>query len=404
MKNMQTYEAEYEYLVLIVNYPYLLDKTILNEEYFSKPYKRMFSILKEEKSKSNDFVTENLLKYKNFDINLYTQLLCDNVYYSTKDTKFIELEKTIIRNYQKRKYDEVIKSYKGNCDELYKQLTEINEIDLNENDYIKAQDMIDNLARKNQRLKLGYDQLDYALNLSRNDLLIIAGGTGTGKTAFALNILSNISKNEEYQVVYFNMEMSKTILYKRLIGIEAEISLMDLNDITSLDNDKKKKIYEKMQDIEKRKIILINKSQTIDDIKKTILRIKTDKHIVAIIDHIGLIKSTGNSIYEKTTNVAKGLRSISLDADCSVIGLCQLSRESQKEGKEPKLQDLRDSGEIEQSARKVLLIYNTTPEEKRPVTKMNLIIAKNDDGNMNTKFFDFNRTTQKFQEDWIRQK
>ena len=213
-----------------------------------------------------------------------------------------------------------------------------------------------------------------------------------------------MSKKEEYQLVYFNMEMSKTILYKRLIGIETGISLTDLNDIKELETDTKRKIYNQMQDIEKRKIILINKSQTIDDIKKTILRIKTDKHIVAIVDHIGLIKSSGNSIYERTTNVAKGLRSISLDADCSVIGLCQLSRESQKEGKEPKLQDLRDSGEIEQSARKVLLIYNTTPEEKRAKAKMNLIIAKNDDGKTSTKFFEFDRTTQKFQEDWIRQK
>lgn len=401
---MNTYEAEYEYLILVANYPYLLDRTILKEEYFSNEYRRMFSIFKEEKSKSEDFVIENLFKYKNFNIDLYTDLISNNMYYSTKETKFIELEKTIIRNYQKRKYDEVIKKYNGNPDDLYKQLTEVNEIDLNENEYIKAEDMVNNLARSNQKLLLGYGILDKGLNLSRNDLLIIAGGTGTGKTAFALNILSQMSKKEEYQLVYFNMEMSKTILYKRLIGIETGIPLTDLNDIKELETDTKRKIYNQMQDIEKRKIILINKSQTIEDIKKTILRIKTDKHIVAIVDHIGLIKSSGNSIYERTTNVAKGLRSISLDADCSVIGLCQLSRESQKEGKEPKLQDLRDSGEIEQSARKVLLIYNTTPEEKRAKAKMNLIIAKNDDGKTSTKFFEFDRTTQKFQEDWIRQK
>lgn len=399
---MQTLRAEYEYLILAVNYPYLLDKTILKEEYFSKEYQRMFSILKEEKSKSDDFIIENLAKYKGFDIDLYAELMCNNIYSETKDTKFKECEKTIIKDYQKRRYEELVKTYKGDYEELYKELTKVNEIDLNENDYIKAQDMIENLARKNEKIELGFSELDSGLNLSRNDLLIIAGGTGTGKTAFALNILSNLSQKNEYQLVYFNMEMSKTILYKRLIGIETDISLVDLNDITKLENDKKRKIYNQMQDIERRKIILINKSQTIDDIKKTILRIKTDKHIIAIIDHIGLIKSTGNSIYEKTTNVAKGLRSISLDADCSVIGLCQLSRESQREGKEPKLQDLRDSGEIEQSARKVVLIYNAFPNEKSLKAKMNLIIAKNDDGRTGTRFFEFNKMTQKFQSDWLR--
>lgn len=400
---MKIYDAEFEYLALVASYPYLLENTILKEEYFSVDYRRMFSILAEEKRKSQEFIVENLNRYNGFNIDLFAELLCGNMYYSSRDNKFKELEKTIIKEYQKRRCDELVKSYRGNGEDLYRQLTQINEIDFNENDYIKAQDMIDSLARKNKKLELGYDVLDRALNLSRNDLLILAGGTGTGKTAFALNVLSRLSRNKDYQLIYFNMEMSKTILYKRLIGIETEIPLTELNDISNLDTNKKRKIYDAMNDIEKREIILISKSQTIEEIKKTIMRIKTDKHIVAIVDHIGLIKSSGNSLYERTTNVAKGLRTISLDADCTLIGLCQLSRESQKEGKEPKLQDLRDSGEIEQSARKVVLIHNPNPNDKNQTIKMNLIIAKNDDGKTDTKFFDFNRLTQKFQEDWIKQ-
>ena len=98
------------------------------------------------------------------------------------------------------------------------------------------------------------------------------------------------------------------------------------------------------------------------------------------------------------TNVAKELREISLDNNCTVIGLCQLSREAQKQDTLPKLQDLRDSGEIEQSARKVLMIHNKSEDKLKRVQDMEIIIAKNDDGNKIVKDFEFDRYTQKFTE------
>ena len=156
---------------------------------------------------------------------------------------------------------------------------------------------------------------------------------------------------------------------------------MKLNNLENLTKEEKQLAKDTMLDLEKRKIMVLNKSFKIDEIKKQIANIKNDKHTIVFVDHIGLIKSTGNSLYEKMTNVAKELRAISLDYNCTIIGLCQLSRESQKNNDEPKLQDLRDSGEIEQSSRKVILLYNTTKDLKSRVYDMKVIIAKNDDGN-----------------------
>ena len=119
---------------------------------------------------------------------------------------------------------------------------ESNEIDVNEKEYIKAIDIYKSLSERKEQIKIGYPYIDYALNLSETDLLILAGGTGTGKTAFALNLLNNLS--DKYQCVYFNMEMSKSILYKRLVSLKTEITLQEFNDFNKLSRENKIKAKE----------------------------------------------------------------------------------------------------------------------------------------------------------------
>ena len=306
------------------------------------------------------------------------------------------MQKSIIDVYKKRKYKEVFNTFQGDYENAYKQLTEINEINYQENSYITYQDMINSLTDERKGLKLGFSELDKNLNLSQNDLIILAGSTGGGKTAFALNLLNNLSTN--YQCVYFNMEMSKNILFKRLCAMKTGITMQDLNNFSKLEPIKKAMVSNALCDIDEKKILLMNGSITPKDIRKNILNVKTDKHIVVFLDHIGLIKSSGNSLYEKMTNVAKELRTICLDCNCTIIGLCQLSRESQKNNDIPKLQDLRDSGEIEQSARKVLLLHDKDKEIPDRVHKVDVIVAKNDDGSRVVKEFLFDRYTQRFSE------
>lgn len=386
---------EEEFMPLVCTYPEFLDNTIIKPEYLIGKYRTLFIVLKEDRKIHKEFVIVNLMQNKNFDINLFTEQISNNVFFANKETKFIELEKSIIERYKDEQTKTVLNKY-NNFKEIFEHLKEIDDINYNENQIITAQDMYDVLKQNNKQIEIGYPNLDRSLNLSEKDLLILAGGTGTGKTAFALNILDNLSN--KYQCIYFNMEMSKNILYKRLIAIKSQITLKELNNINNLPLTYKTIVKEKMNEIEKNHIILVNKSMGCSEIKKTIINTKTNKHIVAIIDHIGLINGKGNSLYEKMTNTAKELRKISLDLDCTVIGLCQVSRESQKNETMPKLQDLRDSGEIEQSARKVLMLYNDTENKEDRLQNIKIIIAKNDDGNKLIKDFTFDRLTQIYEE------
>lgn len=385
---------EYELLALIVNYPELLEKNILKKEYFIGEDRIMFEAILTEYKKHKVILAENLNKYNGMDINYYFQLITDNLWNTNKEIKFEELQKGIIDKYKRRKFKEITDTYNGNYEKTMEDLKNLLEINYQENSYIKSEDVMNSLLNEKKQLKLGYEEFDKDLNLSQNDLLIIGAGSGTGKTAFALNLLLKL--NRDYQCVYFNMEMSKDILYKRLIAIRTGISLKALNNVKNLNPNDLEKVSIASGDLEN--IILINGSINTPIIKKNILNVKSDKHIVVFLDHIGLIKASGNSLYEKMTNVAKDLRTICLDCNCTIIGLCQLSRESQKSNEMPKLQSLRDSGEIEQSARKVILLYDTEKDSTSDTHDMKMIIAKNDDGSRIVKDFIFERYTQRFKE------
>mgnify|MGYP006391995847 CR=1 FL=1 len=385
---------EYELLALIINYPELLETNILKKEYFFGQDQILFNAILTEYKKHKVLLVENLSKYSGFNLEYYFQLQTDNLWNTNKEIKFEELQKGIIDKYKRRRFKEITDAYSGNYEKTIQDLEKLLEINYQENSYINSEDVINSLFNEKRQLKLGYEEFDKDLNLSQNDLLIIGAGSGTGKTAFALNLLLKLC--EDYQCIYFNMEMSKDILYKRLIAIKTGISLKDLNNAKKLSSNDLKKISVASSDLEN--IILINGSINTPIVKKNILNIKTDKHIVVFLDHIGLIKASGNSLYEKMTNVAKDLRTICLDCNCTIIGLCQLSRVSQKNNEIPKLQDLRDSGEIEQSARKVVLLYDEEKDSTNENHNMKMIIAKNDDGNRVIKDFVFERYTQRFKE------
>ena len=392
--SMNNETLEYELLALIINYPELLERNILKKEYFYGQDQILFNAILTEYKEHKVLLVENLSKYSGFNLEYYFQLQTDNLWNTNKEIKFEELQKGIIDKYKRRRFKEITDTYSGNYEKTIQDLEKLLEINYQENSYINSEDVINSLFNEKRQLKLGYEEFDKDLNLSQNDLLIIGAGSGTGKTAFALNLLLKLCEN--YQCIYFNMEMSKDILYKRLIAIKTGISLKDLNNAKKLSSNDLRKISVASSDLEN--IILINGSVNTPIVKKNILNIKTDKHIVVFLDHIGLIKASGNSLYEKMTNVAKDLRTICLDCNCTIIGLCQLSRESQKNNEIPKLQDLRDSGEIEQSARKVVLLYDEEKDSTNENHNMKMIIAKNDDGNRVIKDFVFERYTQRFKE------
>lgn len=79
-----------------------------------------------------------------------------------------------------------------------------------------------------------------------------------------------------------------------------------------------------------------------------------------IVDYLQLCKSTlkGKSTTDEIGEISGGLKALSLEMNIPVVVLSQLSRDVEKRGeKEPKLSDLRGSGDIEQDLDVVLFLW-----------------------------------------------
>ncbi|MCP4599098.1 MAG: AAA family ATPase [Proteobacteria bacterium] len=102
-----------------------------------------------------------------------------------------------------------------------------------------------------------------------------------------------------------------------------------------------------------------------------------------VIDHLGHIRDNGNNLYEATSKAVRTIANIPKEINIPVLLLHQLNRAVEyRDTKEPKIADLRQSGEVEQLARVVWLLHRPAyyyPEREDP-NEMALIVAKNSHG------------------------
>ena len=183
---------------------------------------------------------------------------------------------------------------------------------------------------------------------------MIGASTGTGKSGLMLNLMNDLMN--KYQCIYFNMEMSKSTIYKRIISINSEVPV---NNIEKPETKyQEEKVNDAIKNISDKKLVIEHKATYLQEIKAVLKTMKNDsKHTILFLDHIGLIKISGyKSPYEQMTEVAKQLRQICLDYDCTIIAACQLNRSSYNSN-ELNLSMLKDSGELENSSSKVILMY-----------------------------------------------
>lgn len=117
------------------------------------------------------------------------------------------------------------------------------------------------------------------------------------------------------------------------------------------------------------------------------------------IDYLQLIPSPqGRSRYDAVTDVSIRLHQMSQTTGIAVFPLSQLSRpDKDRDGrKAPNMASLRESGQIEQDADVIMLLYKEDPD--RPDSRRVLKIAKNKEGEVGQIYLTFDGNTQTFRE------
>ena len=209
----------------------------------------------------------------------------------------------------------------------------------------------------------GLERLDLLTNgFQASDLIILAGRTSMGKTAFSLSVIIEPCINQKIPIAFFSLEMSKEQVVGRIQSILSKVSVSRII--------KKQLEFEEINDIARKANELVSSPFYIDDtpnISLMELKSKARKLVrengvrMIIIDYLQLMKS-GIKTYNREQEIAeisKGLKAIAKELNIPVIALSQLSRGVEQRGgsKKPMLSDLRDSGQIEQDADMVLFCF-----------------------------------------------
>lgn len=355
--------------------PQLLDLTILKPSYFDKKHRDIFTAIKKSYKENKTIILEDILAVKGIDVDLV--IACST---STATTALFEqYQDYAIKEYKKKALLATAKKLQNEeitIDEFYKDTNNFASLGSYSSTRLTKELLKGSITKHKNNIKFTrFTILEKKLNLKENDFVILAGATGVGKSGIAINLLDDLSHN--YPCVYFNFEMVEEELYQRLISINSKLNQKMLESYETLPQKNMSVINDAIDDISKRHIDIINHSSTLDKLRSFIMSYKSDKHFIVFVDHVGLIGVRAKNSYEKMTEVAKELRKMSLDNNCTIIGLCQLNREATKNAKQPNLSMLRDSGELEQSASKVIFVWRN---EKDCAEDYYLVIEKNRSG------------------------
>ena len=379
-------ENENELLALVLNKNEVIDLLQIKPEYLVKRENQKMLKYAIECYKEYKIVlpVQIMEKHKDFDIIYYTKLLTD-VYWKPGDWKqqLNVAQESIFKAYKEdyiKALNEQLKSNKIDYDKFMQRMKELDTIQLiEESAELKKKEILECINEEKARMNLNkFPKLNNVLKLVQGDFLIIGATTGAGKSGLMINLMADLMTT--YQCIYFNMEMSKSTIYKRIVSVNADVKV---EDVAKPQTDYQKDIIDKAMDkIEQAKLIIEHKASNMTMIKSTIARMKDlNRHTVVFIDHLGLVKIDGmRSLYEQATEVAKELRQICLEYDCTIISASQLNRGAYSSD-EITLSMLKDSGELENSASKVMLLYKSKEANKDDLMQeMVFDVAKNRDG------------------------
>ena len=193
------------------------------------------------------------------------------------------------------------------------------------------------------------------------DLIIVGGASSMGKTSFALALAYNAAKYTNTPSVIFSYEMSVMQLLRRLMSMESGVSNKYITNGT-LNKEELNKIHDAVSKIESLPLSIDEGSVT--SLGYLVHRIKEyvkNKSVKLImVDYLQLVTAkykTGNREQE-VSQVARTLKNLARELNITIIALSQLNRGvGLRNNSKPTLSDLRESGEIEQAADVVMLIY-----------------------------------------------
>lgn len=241
-------------------------------------------------------------------------------------------------------------------------------------------------------LTWGLPGMEDRLKITEGKFVILGGYPSDGKTALALS--AAIAQAKTRRVGFFSLETDDATIGDRLVARTALIAMGKIKDrqLTQEDYDT---ITELSQDFVSRQLEIVDAvGMTAPDI---ISYARYRRYNVIYIDYLQLIRPTsGRSRTEEISGISIALHTGARAAGITVVALSQLSRPEKVNGRipAPRMRNLRESGQLEQDADAIMLLYREKPDD--PDARRVLTLEKNKEGELATMYLHFDGATQSF--------
>ena len=274
----------------------------------------------------------------------------------------------------------------------------------------------------------GFSDLDnLTAGLHPADFVILAARPSMGKTALALNIVTNVAirgrrpvdqrkerfpdgkpDDGKYTVAMFSLEMSAEQLVQRMLCSEAGVNSQALR-MGQLDKTAWERLWPAADQLSEARIYIDDTAGvTAFDMRSKARRLKTQHGLdLIVVDYLQLMQGSGKSRnqdnrQQEVSEISRSLKLLARELEVPVIALSQLSRSVEnRQVKKPMLSDLRESGSLEQDADLVAFLYRADyykQQDEEMTNTTELIIAKHRNGPIGTINLFFDNECTRFRE------
>lgn len=238
------------------------------------------------------------------------------------------------------------------------------------------------------KLGFGHANLDkYLRGLLPSTIAYILARSGVGKTSFIIDSISRIIDVWNVPVMLFSLEMSREMIFERLLSRYLKKNFSDIPDITQNKGyysdciTKMQKSFQKLILCDKPALYIKEMEEYVKLVESSIIG---EKIRVIFIDYLGLIRSNKPSEYERVSDVVYDIQAWAKRSHTTIVTLTQTGREKGGAGSvELDLDSGRGSGVIEETADFMLGLWRTTNNNSEQIQ---LKILKNRFGKSGISF------------------
>ena len=262
---------------------------------------------------------------------------------------------------------------------------------------INTFEQIERLVKNHGRIEgvpTGYTELDeMTTGLHPGELILIGARPSMGKTSIGMNFIENAAIRNHKKAAVFSLEMPAEQLAMRMLCTEAMVDMQNVRR-GQISDDEWVKLSEAMINIGPAAIFIDSTPGiSVPEIRSKARRVQLEHGLdVIMIDYLQLMSASGKfgSRQEEVSNISRSLKALATELGVPVIALSQLSRApTGRSDHRPMLNDIRDSGAIEQDADVVMFLhregyYGDNGDEPVDKNIAEVIIAKQRNGALGT--------------------